>query len=636
MSISKSCINIIRCTICMPFRMLNMWWKTNLANSINRINALSRSRKIILGLFVLLVFLYYIGPKLFGFGSKKSSPLVESVCLNSKLTPYRNGLDLLDNVLNYVPEMTTQKNYPMYVGNGYIAASFDSQNGLYIRLNRALSLPVPYYPIVGTNIERVSREEVDVLQLRQGIANRLQIFNARKGCVSVESQLYAHRSRPSLMIQELRLHNPTTADVYVDFDQVQASGWKDVQQTTASEKNYLGTMVTYTVSSGMVKIDNTEEDLYVGVTVASTLVKDKQEEIPSGKYSKQVIYTVVQYTKAGTLMDVKGMMGDLDTKCKQEMNSALQTDPETLKDQHTSLWEKLWLSGFSISYSRAANSLNGDKINSTIYYVLSNVPAPLHDPHTVREVELELKKTLHYPDKCYSGHTSLHSNTLWVDPVDEDSIARVVTTWIITLEKQGCQRMIAAGVDGVLQAMLLSIGSLRFGHEHLEMGLHPQDTHRDFNFHRINYGNNTHLNISVLVGEDNKANIYVSLDRNDKPYYACDAGCLDPPTQLSKERSKFPVKLTDPLTAILYITADKVHMEEYKHAIHVKEIVEAPAHEHHVIALHKHGHHFGGLPIIFWVSIAFLVIVFHLFLFKLIYNEYCQATERFTKSRYNL
>jgi hypothetical protein len=42
-------------------------------------------------------------------------------------------------------------------------------------------------------------------------------------------------------------------------------------------------MVTFTVSSGMVKIDNTDEDLYVGVTVASTLVKDKQEEIPSGK-----------------------------------------------------------------------------------------------------------------------------------------------------------------------------------------------------------------------------------------------------------------------------------------------------------------------------------------------------------------
>lgn len=29
--------------------------------------------------------------------------------------------------------------------------------------------------------------------------------------------------------------------------------------------------------------------------------------------------------------------------------------------------------------------------------------------------------------------------------MDEDSIARIVTTWIITLEKQGCQNMILAG-----------------------------------------------------------------------------------------------------------------------------------------------------------------------------------------------
>ena len=39
----------------------------------------------------------------------------------------------------------------------------------------------------------------------------------------------------------------------------------------------------------------------------------------------------------------------------------------------------------------------------------------------------------------------------------------------------------------------------------------------------------------------------------------------------SRELALFPVKLTDPLTAIMYITADKTHMEELKHAIHVKE-----------------------------------------------------------------
>lgn len=42
-----------------------------------------------------------------------------------------------------------------------------------------------------------------------------------------------------------------------------------------------------------------------------------------------------------------------------------------------------------------------------------------------------------------------HSTTLWVDPVDEDSISRIVTTWILTLEKQGCPKIIQAGISSV-------------------------------------------------------------------------------------------------------------------------------------------------------------------------------------------
>jgi hypothetical protein len=62
--------------------------------------------------------------------------------------------------------------------------------------------------------------------------------------------------------------------------------------------------------------------------------------------------------------------------------------------------------------------------------------------------------------------------------------------------------------------------------------------------------------------------------------------------------------------------------------------VSAPAHEHHVIALHKHGHHLGGLPTLFWVSICFLIVTFHLFLFKLIYNEYCGQQQDKYRTRY--
>ncbi len=83
--------------------------------------------------------------------------------------------------------------------------------------------------------------------------------------------------------------------------------------------------------------------------------------------------------------------------------------------------------------------------------------------------------------------------------------------------------------------------------------------------------------------------------------------------------------MTDPMTAILYITSDHQHMEELKLAIHFREVAEAPAHEQHVLAMHKHGNKLGGLPALFWFSIGFLILVFHLFLFKLIWQEYCSA-----------
>lgn len=40
------------------------------------------------------------------------------------------------------------------------------------------------------------------------------------------------------------------------------------------------------------------------------------------------------------------------------------------------------------------------------------------------------------------------------------------------------------------------------------------------------------------------------------------------------EYKTFPVKLTDPVTGILYVTFDKKHMEDLKHTIHVKEVSE--------------------------------------------------------------
>lgn len=154
--------------------------------------------------------------------------------------------------------------------------------------------------------------------------------------------------------------------------------------------------------------------------------------------------------------------------------------------------------------------------------------------------------------------------------------------------------------------------------------MHPKDLHRNYDFRRIAYGNDVHVNVSVLVGEEteNKPVLLVSVDRSDKTFYACDAGCLDPPVPLTKAMQEFPVKLTEPITAILYITSDKQHMEELKHTLHLRNIHESDPHPHHVLAEHKHGHSLGGLPALFWISIALLVAVFHIFLIRIVVNEY--------------
>ena len=55
-----------------------------------------------------------------------------------------------------------------------------------------------------------------------------------------------------------------------------------------------------------------------------------------------------------------------------------------------------------------------------------------------------------------------------------------------------------------------------------------------------------------------------------------------------------------------------------------KTLAPAPAHEHDLLALHRHGHKWGGLPLLFWVVLGTLIAIFHLFLLKLVYNEYCR------------
>lgn len=76
------------------------------------------------------------------------------------------------------------------------------------------------------------------------------------------------------------------------------------------------------------------------------------------------------------------------------MKQALKSTSK-LVEEHINSWENIWRTGLTISYSKAIDAINGDKINATIYYVLSQVL--LQD---VEEQEIE-------SEGCYAGYHTL-------------------------------------------------------------------------------------------------------------------------------------------------------------------------------------------------------------------------------------
>uniref|UniRef100_A0A1A9UIQ5 Uncharacterized protein n=1 Tax=Glossina austeni TaxID=7395 RepID=A0A1A9UIQ5_GLOAU len=50
-----------------------------------------------------------------------------------------------------------------------------------------------------------------------------------------------------------------------------------------------------------------------------------------------------------------------------------------LRQSHINVWSDLWATGFTINTSKAESTLNGDRINATMYAVLSQTPSETSD-----------------------------------------------------------------------------------------------------------------------------------------------------------------------------------------------------------------------------------------------------------------
>uniref|UniRef100_A0A1B6IKJ1 Uncharacterized protein n=1 Tax=Homalodisca liturata TaxID=320908 RepID=A0A1B6IKJ1_9HEMI len=577
-----------------------------------------RNRKIFLLLVVLFPFLYYLWSRLMlsmqparGLWDDHPAFYLLEYSLENKLMMLQKSVDEFNANIQHEPLNTDENPFLPFVGNGMFGVVIKQDSLIYLRKDRVLTLPLNYHPIVWVEFELMSKT-ARALDYVRGVAHTVSCYI---NDICITSQYYAHRTLPNIFVQDIEVVNPASynAKVYLSREVFDQDSWAQAEVGSIKlTKNDVGARNGSEEYDTVVGPVVNEFDEFF-VSIIAMRIPTHFYAKPKSKTSLQILTAICEsdhnLPSSGDKSEVKA---ELQSLCLKQLKSALKKTAEKVYEEHTNAWQQLWATGISISKSKAKDALNGDKINATMYYVLSNVRSPLDPP------------PLTIPTGCYGNiHHTFQATNLWNDLSTFFNVQKATSFWLLTLQKQGCDNLVALGAPGVMQAMVLSFGSFKFSSQHLEFNMHPKFLHRDYTFRRLQYGNLTQVNVTVQLQEDNKAILLVALEKSDRPFYACDGGCLDGPVQLGRMKLQFPVKLTDPVTAILYISPDRKHLDDMRHAIHVQEVGEAPAHEHSVIALHKHGHHLGGLPTFFWVSVCFLIIVFHLFLFKLIYNEYC-------------
>ncbi|MGH0151847.1 UNVERIFIED_CONTAM: hypothetical protein FKN15_077036 [Acipenser sinensis] len=275
------------------------------------------------------------------------------------------------------------------------------------------------------------------------------------------------------------------------------------------------------------------------------------------------------------------------------------------------------------SYSLRGLHYNKDSINLAVLLDTEGKPF-LHlsvKPQDKQKISAEerekLESSLNYADHCFSGHATMHAENLWPSQVSGVAhILQLVNLWNLTLQKRGCKALVAAGVHGVMQGMVLSFGGLQFTENHLQFQADPDVLHNSYSLRGLHY-NKDSINLAVLLDTEGKPFLHLSVKPQDKQVklYACEAGCMNEPVELTSEVKGhvFPVMVTQPITPLLYISTDLTHLQDLRHTLHLKAIL---AHEEHMAKQDP------GLPFLFWFSMASLITLFHLFLFKLIYNEY--------------
>lgn len=79
---------------------------------------------------------------------------------------------------------------------------------------------------------------------------------------------------------------------------------------------------------------------------------------------------------------------------------------------------------------------SGDRINATIYAVLSQLRSYEYETTVKPQLKSDIARTLNYVEGCYDSYHTLQAENLWKDMRSVEELNSLVSSWLLTLEKQ--------------------------------------------------------------------------------------------------------------------------------------------------------------------------------------------------------
>lgn len=144
--------------------------------------------------------------------------------MSDRLTPFYVGAEDFNANIQHIPVHSQEKSYIPYTGNGVFGLHIHAESPLFIRNGRSLSLPVYYHPLVTvlSALGSGKSHEATVVHYLSGIVHKYQCYS---NGLYVSYQYYAHRTLPAILVQDIKVTNPTNENFNLDMQQMKVTDW---------------------------------------------------------------------------------------------------------------------------------------------------------------------------------------------------------------------------------------------------------------------------------------------------------------------------------------------------------------------------------------------------------------------------